>query len=349
MTTAGCACTGISSNPTESSFFSPDNKFVAVGVSQSNGTPRMTEVQLYSVDTATATFTSLVPVLTFPVLAVTTNNVTFESVTFSPTPSSPSEGCFAYSISEGNGTTPGPVVTLTYDGSVPSLTNPNSSSPVVFQVPEQQNYSPDGQLLGITDQGNSATTRAVYLFKRTFTFSAAATPVTCFGGSNGSISVTGVTGGTPTYTYSLNNGTYGPNNTFSNLPAGNYTVSVMDADTCITTESPIIVSQPSFAATVSPAIVVVCTNQTLQFTATPMGGTAPYTYIWTTPTGPIDTGNNPTLSIPNPTSANNGNYFVTVTDSLGCQITSSTPSEVVVIDCTNCPCTSSPINNLKAR
>lgn len=51
---------------------------------------------------------------------------------------------------------------------------------------------------------------------------------TCNLTSNGVIKVNNVVGGTPPYTYSLNNITYQNSNIFNNLPVGNYTVYIKD-------------------------------------------------------------------------------------------------------------------------
>jgi gliding motility-associated-like protein len=56
-------------------------------------------------------------------------------------------------------------------------------------------------------------------------------PVTC-GESNGSIQVSNVFGGTSPYTYSVNNGAFGNSNIFIGIAAGNYQVTVMDANGC---------------------------------------------------------------------------------------------------------------------
>lgn len=55
--------------------------------------------------------------------------------------------------------------------------------------------------------------------------------VLCHGESTGSISVIG-SGGTAPYEYTIDGETFQPSNTFENLHAGNYTISVMDAMGC---------------------------------------------------------------------------------------------------------------------
>jgi len=56
--------------------------------------------------------------------------------------------------------------------------------------------------------------------------------ITCFGDNDGSIQVDNVSGGNPPYLYSLNDGPFSDENVFRNLPAGNYTLTVEDADGC---------------------------------------------------------------------------------------------------------------------
>ena len=51
------------------------------------------------------------------------------------------------------------------------------------------------------------------------------TPVTCFGGTDGDISVTIISGTAP-ISYSLNGSPSQPTNAFSNLSAGNYDVTI---------------------------------------------------------------------------------------------------------------------------
>ncbi len=54
----------------------------------------------------------------------------------------------------------------------------------------------------------------------------------CFGGNNGSINVTAVTGGTPPYLYSINGKPFSSQNQFTFLTDGTYKVSIQDAAGC---------------------------------------------------------------------------------------------------------------------
>src|SRR5207302_1317795 len=76
------------------------------------------------------------------------------------------------------------------------------------------------------------------------------TNVGCFGGSTGSVTVAG-SGGTPSYTYSIDGTNFGVSGTFNNLAAGPYTVTVKDAHGCTTTQA---VTITQTASTVSSSI-----------------------------------------------------------------------------------------------
>jgi hypothetical protein len=70
------------------------------------------------------------------------------------------------------------------------------------------------------------------------------TDVTCFGGSDGSISLA-ASGGEAPYTYSIDGGaTFGPATTFNNLSAGSYDVRVRDVNNCELT-LPVTVNEPA--------------------------------------------------------------------------------------------------------
>lgn len=131
------------------------------------------------------------------------------------------------------------------------------------------------------------------------------TPVACSGGATGSISLA-VSGGTPGYTYNWGGGITTQNR--SGLTAGNYSVTVTDAQGCTATANSISVTQPA-AITGTPTVTPVpCFGQaTGAITLAVAGGTGPYTYQW-----------NDGASTQNRTNIPAGTYSVTITDSKSC-------------------------------
>ena len=140
--------------------------------------------------------------------------------------------------------------------------------------------------------------------------------VTCFGDANGAINTT-ITGGTGTYIYNWDNG-IGAIEDPNGLSAGTYNLTVTDGNGCTATET-ITLSQPGIfiAVVVSDTTYngfdVSCNGASDgRINLTTAGGTMPYSYIWSTG----DT-------IPDLDSLASGNYSVTVTDTLGCEETTS--------------------------
>jgi hypothetical protein len=132
---------------------------------------------------------------------------------------------------------------------------------------------------------------------------ASQTNVSCFGLSNGTATVNVVAGNAPfTYTWTNSSST---TTTASNLIAGVYSVNVIDATNCSFTTT-VTITEPlavTVATTSTPATVG--SNGTA--TATPTGGTAPYSFLWS---------NGATTQ--NITGLAAGTYSVIVTDSQGC-------------------------------
>ncbi len=130
----------------------------------------------------------------------------------------------------------------------------------------------------------------------------------CFGGSDGTISSL-VTGGSTPYTYTWDNGSTSAN--ASNLLAGNYCLTVTDANGCSSNDCDVI-SEPT-ALTLSLTTTDVNCNGVCDGTATSIvgGGTPPYTYNWSGLAGNTSA---------TATAICDGTYDLIVTDSEGCMI-----------------------------
>ncbi len=136
------------------------------------------------------------------------------------------------------------------------------------------------------------------------------TKVTCFGGSNGTITTT-VTGGTPGYAYLWNNGKSTP--AITGLTAGTYTVTVKDAHSCTMIKSFTVISNLKMIITRNGYANPTCftsNNGWIQLSVT--GGLPYYTYLWN------NGATTPTIS-----GLIAGSYTVVVTDAGGCTETGS--------------------------
>lgn len=141
------------------------------------------------------------------------------------------------------------------------------------------------------------------------------TNVTCFGGVNGSVLLT-PSGGSPAFSYTVDlagpTPPVGPqaSNSFVNLPAGNYTATVTDANGCTGTTTFTITQPTALTYTTTftnPTCNGVC-NGTI--TVTPSGGTPGYQF---------SSNNGLTFSPANPmTGLCAGTIFVVVQDANGC-------------------------------
>ena len=133
----------------------------------------------------------------------------------------------------------------------------------------------------------------------------------------GSIQAINVSGGTAPYQYSINGITFQASNVFTNLNAGTYTITIRDANNCVTTTDPITFVQPLPPTDIAfTSSSLTCPALTSNVTATITGGTAPYTAQITSPStinatsvsGNVATFNN--LAV--------GSYTFVVTDVNGC-------------------------------
>jgi large repetitive protein len=134
------------------------------------------------------------------------------------------------------------------------------------------------------------------------------TNVNCFAGATGSIVLTATGGATP-YIYTWSSGE--TTKDVTGKVAGTYTVTITDANTCKKTETGDI-TQPSAALGSSKVITNVnCFSQaTGSVVLTVTGGTAPYTYLWSSGETTKDLSNKAA-----------GTYNVTITDAKSCSKT----------------------------
>lgn len=163
------------------------------------------------------------------------------------------------------------------------------------------------------------------------TASSIQSPVSCFGGNNGSIDLS-VSGGVTPYTYSWSNGI--TTQDLTNLTAGNYSVVILDASGCSVTLNSSL-TQPALPITNSAVISNVnCSgNNSGSINLTITGGTAPYSVSWNNGSTTEDLIN-----------VNAGVYSAAISDLNGCtstgnfQITQPTTQLTATISVTNVIC-----------
>ncbi len=157
---------------------------------------------------------------------------------------------------------------------------------------------------------------------------------TACGGATGTINVN-VTGGTQPYSYSWNTSPPQTTQDLANLPSGNYTLVVTDANGCTTPLGRSISQANAPTVTISTNTPVSCygdNNGTAVVSAD--NGTPPYTFSWnTTPPQASNAAHN----------LSPGVHIVTVTDAAGCSrqlsvTTAQPPSLLVDMEYTNTNC-----------
>ncbi|MGZ3865145.1 MAG: PKD domain-containing protein, partial [Bacteroidia bacterium] len=158
----------------------------------------------------------------------------------------------------------------------------------------------------------TATAVAVVPATSTFTIGMSSTPVTCFGGSDGSGSATpNGSAGPFAYNWSPAGGT---NSTTGNIfIAGNYTVTITDISTGCVVTSTVNVDGPATPVTVIANGQTICNGQSANLNSSASGGNgAPFTYAWNTGAGTANTTVTPLV---------NTIYTVTASDLKGCTAT----------------------------
>ncbi|POY34649.1 hypothetical protein C3K47_19190, partial [Solitalea longa] len=129
------------------------------------------------------------------------------------------------------------------------------------------------------------------------------TNVSCNGGDDGAINVT-VTGGTAPYSYSWSNGQ--ATEDISGLSQGTYTLTVTDANNCEVTAS-VTLTEPQAISLSETHTNPACNQSTGAIDVSVAGGTAPFTYSWSSGEATEDLSGKAA-----------GSYTLTVTDANNC-------------------------------
>ena len=129
---------------------------------------------------------------------------------------------------------------------------------------------------------------------------------------NGSATAS-VTGGTSPFTYTWSTTPVQHTAVATGLDAGNYSVTVTDANGCSYTDSVNVNTSPALSLTMTSTLAN-CSSKNGTATASPQGGTAPFTYAWSS---------SPPQMTQTASGLAAGTYSVLITDAGGCTATSS--------------------------
>ncbi len=277
--------------PTDGNFYRPVNPLSAYNNQNPNGTWTLTVIDSFDQDAGSLTAWSLqVCVATPSACAISSTSSALANVS-----------C--------NGGTNGAV----------TVTGSGGTAPYIYAWSNGRTTATNTGLAAgtytvtVTDNNSCVTTRSITITQPSAltVTTGTTTNVACFGSNNGSTSVN-ATGGTSAYSFNWSNGRTTATNT--GLAAGTYTVTVTDANACITTRT-ITITQPSSALTTTAGstVNVACVGGSNgSATVTASGGTAGYTFNWS---NGRTTATNSGLAV--------GAYTVTVSDANGCSTTRS--------------------------
>lgn len=173
------------------------------------------------------------------------------------------------------------------------------------------NLAPGTYVATITDNAGCSIQTSVSLAQTSaLVILQSQTTIGCGNNTKGSINVT-VSGGLPSYLYQWNTGDV--TSSVNNLSAGNYSVTVTDANGCKAESGNIVIAQnPPITITTQVTDVACAGMNNGKVIATVSGGNAPYIFHW-----------NNGSTAPSLSNLTAGNYSVSVIDSKGCNANAS--------------------------
>ncbi len=176
----------------------------------------------------------------------------------------------------------------------------------------------------VKDSNNCETAKSILLVEpQPFVITDSIVPAKCFSSADGAVYIS-VTGATPGYNYLWSNST--SNQNLTGVAKGNYSVVVTDSKGCTDTKSFTVTSPIDLVSSVAGNNPDCHGNATGFAVVSVGGGTAPYTYTWSTT--PVQSGVMGVHLLGDVT------YTVTITDGNGCSSTNSVlladPTPVVV-------------------
>ena len=179
-------------------------------------------------------------------------------------------------------------------------------------IPVIQNLAPGTYTLKVTDQELCSQTKSIIISQPTAPLGATlvAKPIQCFGEITGQLILTS-TGGTPPYTYSIDNGlSYQSANTFLNIGKGTYLILVKDDRGCTFSTSGTVLEPSVLSLSLLSKQDINCFGDiTGTISVNGVGGVAPYEYS-------LDGTTYRASNIFSDLVA--GNYLVRVKDNYGC-------------------------------
>jgi len=173
-------------------------------------------------------------------------------------------------------------------------------------ITEDLSNVPAGQYSVTVTDGNGCSTSETFIVNNigTLALTSVITPVTCFGGSDGAISIS-PSGGTTPYSFSWSGGQITQN--ISGISAGNHTVSMTDQIGCVFSQTYTVEQNDQIIPTIASSSDEICNTTNGALNISVSGGNGSYGYLWSNGATTEDL-----------TNLDAGTFTVTITDGFGC-------------------------------